>query len=160
MDTLHLYFDRSLNGYCLQLPRFSEWQETSYTLGIIRDHEDDGKPLWRFKWIVNEEGDWMEVCTSVAYRDRLDAIAEHEGERIAQFWDLHQETLREAQPDELRLFQRFEKRFLAMCELGLDLPVEPLSQFVNPRPAMSETDLIALNELRDAEFQRDLAEEG
>jgi hypothetical protein len=153
MDTVHLYFDRELNAYCLQLKGDVD---TSYTLGIMADWDDQRRPqrAWLFKRIAHEAGEWEEITTPEEAAGRIKDIAEHEGDAIARHIELHQTWWRQGTKSELKMFADAARRFLAFAELGLDLPVLHGGQFVHGRPMMCAEDEAELERLRQAEFSR------
>jgi hypothetical protein len=157
MTSLHLYFDPHLNAYCVNIGSRSDMFDRSLTLGIMALGglaEKDESP-WRFKRIAHEDGEWFELLTREEMKGKIDDVLNYEGEAAAKLWEVEQTRYQIAQPGEQRLFEGAMRSFLAFAELGLSLPVVHGTQFVNPRPVLSDDAILRMDALRNAEFERD-----
>jgi hypothetical protein len=149
-NQVNLYFDYSLNGYCLQLGTTGV---ASYILGIKPEHNyADKQEDYSFVRILHShiyEED-LHLLTYEEYKGRINDVTEHEGPAVAEYWETHQEAYRRMSSDEEALFSRAIRRFLAFVELGLALPVARGEQFKSP--PITEKHRKAMDAIREQEF--------
>jgi hypothetical protein len=84
-----LDYNQEFGRWCLRLSHPLSEEDASYEMMINVSWGDPH--TYRFiKWV---DGEWFEVCTKADYDQRVQDIAEHEGDAVAKLWALEQEQV-------------------------------------------------------------------
>jgi hypothetical protein len=150
MARLQLSWSTEFNRFVLRDPYLTR-DDTSYEMVIERPYADE----WRYRFLIWEDGDWLECITLSDFKQRLQDVQDHEGEAVAKIWE--EEHTYDVVKDDHPMF-KLQRKWEALMELNIfDIPVNHDAWQGKP---MSQEAMDAMNDAREQEMRAAAEEMG